>query len=435
MKNYWFITLFVLVGTTSFCQVENDSTKTKINRWFLDFSFGSSRGIKPYNDGYYSTENDKFLGEMNLNSVSIGARYYVNKIVTFKTDLSFDRFTPASGRSLDFDVAQYRWSLQSMFNINRLFGLEETSKFKLMPHLGFNMASLKTIKSSQNQTIGSPDYYLGVIYGVTPSYNFSKKAAVFIDLTILNNFRQHHTWDGNISDEKNNLVGQMSSISLGISYKLGKPIDSQIEEMKKEEKAKNDALEKRVADIETVLKDVDKDGVPDYIDQENNSLEGAVVDSRGVMLDKNKNNIPDEIEKLLEKSKSENGTASKGNDAAYENTLLKAINDGYICVFFETGKSNYMSSSNGSINYIVNYLFNNPEVKMDIIGYTDEIGSDDSNQKLGLDRADFVKSTLINLGIESYRLKAISGGEEQAYTPSTAETRSLARKVIFRIKK
>ncbi len=439
MRKYLSLILIILVASSSFSQESIDSAsikKPKINRWSIDFSFGSSRGIRPYNEGYFSTENEKFLGEFNLNSINIGARYYINKYVTFKSDLAFDRFLPTNDKSLDFDVAQYRLSIQTMFNINMLFGLDEFSKFKLQPHLGLNIASLKTIKSSQNQVIGSPDHIIGMIIGITPSYNITSKTNLFLDLSLINNFRQHHTWDGNVSDETNNLTGQMSNISLGISYKLGKPItNDEKEALKKLEEAKNNELEKRLTDVETKLIDTDNDGVPDLIDQEKSSLEGALVDSKGVMIDKNKNNIPDEVEKYLDKTNGKtNGSGLNNSEDSSNEMFKKAIDEGYICVFFETGKAVYSNSSKDAINYIQTFLITNPEAKIDLIGYTDDIGTSEYNQKLGLDRANNVKDTLVKLGIEPYRLKAISAGEDQTYNPSTQETRSFVRKVIFRIK-
>ena len=448
MKRYLLLLLFFFVSVTSSCQETIDSSstkKTKLNRWSVDLAFGSSRGINPYNDGYFSTENDKFLGELNLNSINIGARYYINKYVTFKSDLAFDRFIPTNKKSLDYDVAQFRLSIQTMFNINTLFSLKETSRLKLFPHIGINIASLKTIKSSQNQVIGSPDHILGLIYGFSPMYSITKKTSLFLDLSLVNNFRQHHTWDGNISDEKNNLTGRMSAITLGINYKLGKPIDNNFEEeSKKVEEANNNELQKRVSDIEVKLNDIDKDGVPDFIDQENNSIEGSVVDSKGVMVDKNNNTIPDEIEKYLVNNKIDNtsnpalnqsnSSNSVNNPSSNNDVFRKAINDGYICIFFETNKSMYMSSSKDSINYILIFLNSNPNLKLDLIGYTDEIGTSSLNEQLGLDRANNVKATLIKLGIDSSRLTAISGGEDQSYNPSSEVSRSLVRKVIFRIK-
>lgn len=439
MRKYVSLIVIILVTSNSFSQESIDSvgkTKPKINRWSLDLSLGSSRGIRPYNDGYFSTENEKFLGELNLNSFNIGARYYLNKNVTFKSDLAFDRFIPTNERSLDFDVAQFRWSIQTMFNINMLFGIDEFSKFKLQPHLGLNMAALKTIKSSENQTIGSADNILGLIFGLTPSYNISSKTNLFIDFSLINNFRQHHTWDGNVSDEKNNLSGQMSNISFGISYKLGKPIiNDEKELLKKQDEAKNNDIEKRLNDVESKLIDTDKDGVPDHLDQENSSLEGALVDSKGIMIDKNKNNIPDEVEKYLDKTNDKTNSSGLNNTLDSNNEMFKkAIDEGYICVFFETGKSAYLNSSKDAINFVQTFLITNPEAKIDLIGYTDDIGTSEENKKLGLDRANNVKEILIKLGIEPYRLKAVSAGEDQTYSPSTRETRSFVRKVIFRIK-
>ena len=439
MRKYLALIVVILAAGNSFSQESTDSigqTKPKVNRWSLDLSFGSSRGIRPYNDGYFSTESTKFLGELNLNSFNIGARYYVNKYVTFKSDLAFDRFIPTDSKSVAFDVAQFRWSIQTMFNINMLFGIDEFSKFKLQPHIGLNVASLETIKSSDNQAIGSADNILGLIFGLTPSYNITGKTNLFVDFSLINNFRQHKTWDGNPSDEKNDLSGQMGNISFGVSYKLGKPIvNAEKEMLKKQDEAKNNEIEKRLNDVESKLIDTDKDGVPDYLDLELSSLEGAIVDSKGIMIDKNKNNIPDEVEKYLDTTNGKaNGSGSNNSGDSNSEMFKKAIDEGYICVFFETGKSGYMSSSKDAINFVQTFLITNPEAKMDLIGYTDDIGTSEVNKKLGLDRANNVKETLVKLGIEPYRLKAVSAGEDQTYNPSTPETRSFVRKVIFRIK-
>jgi hypothetical protein len=105
MKNILSLLLIILLSFNAYSQKVIDSASTKkikLNRWSIDASFGSSRGIRPYNDGYFSTENDKFLGEVNLNSVSFGARYYVNKYVTFKSDIAFDRFLPTNNKSKYF---------------------------------------------------------------------------------------------------------------------------------------------------------------------------------------------------------------------------------------------------------------------------------------------------------------------------------------------
>jgi len=452
MRNFLSLSILFLSTSFAFSQVESDSAsikKTKIDRWSIDVSFGNSHGNRPYNEGYFSTENDKFLGEFNLNSVNLGARYFLNKYVTFKSDLAFDRFIPTNKKSLDFNVAQFRLSIQTMFNVNSVFGIKESSKFKILPHIGFNISTLKTIKSSQNQTIGSPDNMLGIIYGLSPMYNFSKKAAVFIDLELINNFRQHHTWDGNVSNESNNLTGVMSNMSIGISYKLGNPIVVvSDDELKKLEEAKVKELEKRVGDIETLMNDTDKDGVADYLDSENNSVAGVAVDSRGVMVDINRNGVPDELERYfeskygttdndkisIEKNKTSQLTGFDSKEMSKLDFLEKSINDGYISVFFEVNSTKPNTLSLDGVNFILTYLNSNLKAKVDIIGYADNAGNKSKNEKLALARANSVKKILVNSGIDETRLNVISGGEAQINNSSSQDTRSLVRKVIFKLK-
>ncbi len=451
MKKFLSLILLFSLANNTYSQESIDSAsikKPKINRWSLDLSFGSSRGIRPYNEGYFSADNEKFLGELNLNSFNIGARYYLNKYVTFKSDLTFDRFTPASNKSLDFDVAQFRWSIQTMFNINMLFGLDEFSKFKLQPHIGLNMASLQTIKSSANQAIGSPDNILGLIFGFTPSYNITSKTNLFLDFSVLNNFRQHHTWDGNVSDEKNNLNGVMSSMSIGISYKLGNPIvaasDGDLKKLEEEVKE----IEKRVGNIETLMNDTDKDGVADYLDNENNSVAGVAVDTRGVMIDINRNGVSDELERYfdskygttdsdkisIEKNKKSQITGFDSKEMSKVDFIEKSINDGYITVFFEVNSAKPNTNSLDGINFILTYLKINLNAKVDIIGFADNVGNKSKNEKLALSRSNNVKKILVNSGIDETRLNAISGGELQFNNSNGQETRSLVRKVIFKLR-
>jgi OmpA-OmpF porin, OOP family len=452
MKKILPLSILFLSTSFTFSQAINDSSsikKPKINRWSIDVSFGNSNGIKPYNDGYFSTENQKFLGELNLNSINLGARYYLNKYVSLKSDLAFDRFIPTDKKSKIFDVAQFRFSIQTIFNANSLFGIEKSAKFKIFPHIGLNIASLKTIKSSQNQAIGSPDQMLGYVYGISPMYNLSKKAALFIDLEIINNFRQHNTWDGNPSKESNNLNGVMSNMSIGISYKLGNPIVVvSDDELKKLEAEKVKGLEKRVGEIETLMNDTDKDGVADYLDSENNSVAGVAVDSRGVMVDINRNGVPDELERYfeakygttdkdkisVEKNKTSQLTGFDSKEMSKIDFLEKSINDGYISVFFEVNSTKPNTLSLDGVNFILTYLNSNLKAKVDIIGYADNAGNKSKNEKLSLARANSVKKILVNSGIDEARLNVISGGEAQINNSSSQDTRSLVRKVIFKLR-
>ena len=70
--------------------------------------------------------------------------------------------------------------------------------------------------------------------------------------------------------------------------------------------------------METQMNDSDKDGVPDYLDQENNSVAGVAVDTKGRMVDKNNNGVPDELERYLTNNYSTKESTTIANAAHRE---------------------------------------------------------------------------------------------------------------------
>ncbi len=179
-----------------------------------------------------------------------------------------------------------------------------------------------------------------------------------------------------------------------------------------------------------MMNDVDKDGVPDYLDSENNSIAGVAVDSKGVMVDINKNKVTDELEKYFEQKYSNTSTSDSQTtviDSKSTDFIKKSINDGYVSAFFESNSSKPTNLSVDGINYILMYLKNNPSSSIDIIGHSDEIGNSSSNEKLALARATTVKNILIKAGIESSRLNIVS----YFFVMLTQETSHNLSQVLF----
>jgi OOP family OmpA-OmpF porin len=271
----------------------------------------------------------------------------------------------------------------------------------------------------------------GLIVGFSPQFRITKTISVFGDVSFLNNFRQHFNWDGSNSDVSNNLSGQMASFSFGLSFSFGNEKihgDWAIIEDPKSKELKE--LESRIGDIETLMNDTDKDGVPDYLDVENNSLPGVAVDTKGRMVDLNNNGVPDELEKFVDKSITNNNN----NMAVSDGMVTKLINDGYIAAYFDTNKRVPTTASTDNIGFVLNYLKTNPGKSVDIIGYADEIGSTEYNDKLSSDRAESVKTILIKAGIEPSRLNILANGVDKSVDKSSEYARRLVRKVIFKIK-
>jgi outer membrane protein OmpA-like peptidoglycan-associated protein len=78
---------------------------------------------------------------------------------------------------------------------------------------------------------------------------------------------------------------------------------------------------------------------------------------------------------------------------------------------FATGKSELNSGASANLDRVSNFLSEYPERTAAIEGFTDNVGSDDSNQALSQRRADSVRSYLIRRGVQADRLSSTGRGE------------------------
>ncbi|MFA0961793.1 OmpA family protein [Roseivirga sp. BDSF3-8] len=104
-------------------------------------------------------------------------------------------------------------------------------------------------------------------------------------------------------------------------------------------------------------------------------------------------------------------------------------------IFFDFDKSSLKPESYPELNRTAEVLKNNPSVKIEIAGHTDNIGSDAYNQRLSERRANSVKQYLLNKGIAADRLVAKGYGESRpiATNDQEVEGRELNRRVEMKI--
>ena len=143
-----------------------------------------------------------------------------------------------------------------------------------------------------------------------------------------------------------------------------------------------------------IFSDVDGDGVPCY-QEVRNGTNPYIFDypKKVVKLEKE---IKKEEAKKIEKTK------PKG----FQPLLTQAR------IHFEFNKAEIKKEYMPYLNVISRYLKTHPNLKIKIIGYTDNIGSDNYNKILALKRAKAVKEALVRFGISPKRIEIIGKGKK-----------------------
>ncbi|MFL1501605.1 OmpA family protein [Pseudomonas sp. O64] len=99
-------------------------------------------------------------------------------------------------------------------------------------------------------------------------------------------------------------------------------------------------------------------------------------------------------------------------------------------VLFDTGKAELKYNSQNTIGQLAQYLADNPERKVRIEGFTDNVGGDVLNQRLSEQRADAVENALIKMGVDARRLTTQGYGKQFPVADNaSAQSRQLNRRV------
>src|SRR6476620_4115843 len=78
---------------------------------------------------------------------------------------------------------------------------------------------------------------------------------------------------------------------------------------------------------------------------------------------------------------------------------------------FDVDKATIKPESMGTLNMIVQILKDNPEIKFEIDGHTDNSGTPTHNLSLSQQRATAVKDQLVKLGVDAARLSTKGFGD------------------------
>jgi len=400
-------------------KTETTTESKDYNKWSVDLGGGFAKASNPMSPGYN-------IDATNLFSANLGARYMFNTKFGLKVEGYYDVLNNADDTP-EFESQVYGVSLQGVANLGRLLEFESwTNRIGLFAHTGVGLARL-----TNDDVIEDADRLGTFLIGLGGQVRLSNRIALTADFTMLNHFSQQRTWNGGeyLNTELRRKQGFDSTLyhaTIGLSIYLGKH-EQHADWYVFNADDKIDALDKRIGDLETMMNDSDKDGVPDYLDVEPNTIAGVAVDSKGRNIDKNGNGVPDELESYMD-------TKDKEVKQTLSAELGDLINGGYVNAYFDFGKDQPNAQSVGGINFLIKYLKENPSSSADVIGYADEVGDSEYNKALSARRAENVKKILVDAGIDGSRLTIKGNGEDTSVNKESAFARQTVRRVTFIIK-
>ena len=394
------------------------------NKWSIDAGAGvsilSSSGLS---EGY----NTPFP---NLWTMNGGIRYMFNNKFGVRVGGGFDQLNQA-GNSPKFATRIWNVNVQGVANLGRVLAFEEfTKNIGLLGHVGvgYGYMTSKNFKGVDN---------LGIItFGLTPQVRLSDRVTLLLSGTFNWYLTQQYTFNGeNLTKDVNmtpmrhvNFQGLNFTATAGLQIALGKKrVHADWYGVKREDKDDD----KKVAQNEKTV---------------NNHITrgGSDVAANGQRIENDKNALANNNVNNANDSDDE-GDVNNSNIASNQNTTTnniivesvdpakELIEKGYVNAYFGFDSSEPQDGSLWAVGFVANYLKQNPDAKLNIIGYTDQVGNAGYNEKLSKKRADAVKQLLVEMGVDTSRLASEGKGIDKGTKASSAGARRLVRRVSFEL--
>ena len=394
------------------------------NKWSIDAGAGvsilSSSGLS---EGY----NTPFP---NLWTMNGGIRYMFNNKFGVRVGGGFDQLNQA-GNSPKFATRIWNVNVQGVANLGRVLAFEEfTKNIGLLGHVGvgYGYMTSKNFRGVDN---------LGIItFGLTPQVRLSDRVTLLLSGTFNWYLTQQYTFNGeNLTKDVNmtpmrhvNFQGLNFTATAGLQIALGKKrVHADWYGIKREDKDDD----KKVAQNEKTV---------------NNHITrgGSDVAANGQRIENDKNTLANNNVNNANDSDDE-GDVNNSNIASNQNTTTnniivesvdpakELIEKGYVNAYFGFDSSEPQDGSLWAVGFVANYLKQNPDAKLNIIGYTDQVGNAGYNEKLSKKRADAVKQLLVEMGVDTSRLASQGKGIDKKTKAKSAGARRLVRRVTFEL--
>ena len=351
---------------------------------------------------------------------------------------------------------QYDVNISGVINLFNFDFLKRKSAAKVYLTAGYGlMAYNPVLYSSYNKGTGSVAVYNQTgKYGDDKNNDFIKEAyipvgmgakfrlsnVIALDLGYDMKFIDGDNFDGVYRNGNND---KFAYAHAGLEFALGSsskpdlnwanPIAMMYDELKDPTlRQEVEALKSRVTNVEQSVsdlkKDTDGDGVADQFDKCATSAAGARVDGSGCEIDTDGDGIPD----YKDSCPTEKGTVEL-NGCPDANTMMGKTSAGVDNIQFEYNSSVLKTESYSTLDKLSADLRGSSTAKLNLAGHASAEGTTEYNQQLSLDRANAVKTYLVNSGVDSRKVISRGYGETRPIASNeTEEGRIRNRRVEFR---
>ena len=377
------------------------------NKWSVDVNFGANKPTVGFTSGY-STRTPGFW---TLNG---GVRYMFNNKFGLRLGGGYDKFVEGK-KSPEFNSNIWNVNLQGVANLGRVLSFEDwTRDLGLLAHAGFGIGQLKGDYISKADNIGF------VTAGLTPQVRLSNRVSLLVDGSVYFYARQNRTFDGLSATTRRGFQTLSFTGTVGLQVALGKNL---VHADWYSQAAADGQLAERVAKAENSVAELAK----------------RLDNKEDKMVDTNGNRVPDEVENYINEkygslATNQSSTPSEAPASYSGQSARELIEKGYINVYFDFNSSEPQKSSLWAVDFVANYLKQNSGASVKVVGYADEKGSADYNQKLSNRRAEVIKKLLVDRGINASQLSFEGRGEDKTVNANSANARQLARRATFEVK-
>lgn len=361
--------------------------------------------------------NELYGGEIQYNGFSSPIKPELSFLYSPSVDFDTTRLNAESGKS-------YTSASSDIFRtaINGVYEYDKFTHFIPLAKAGLGYEEMANTFSGKNINSAFADF------GVGAKIPFTKQIALKLEaIYMLKNNK--HDWDSNLAL----LAG------LNIAFGKSAPVVQEVEEIKEVSFT-----------VVPPAADDDNDGIVNTNDQCPNTMAGVAVDANGCALDSDRDGVIDANDKC---PNTELGVAVDANGCKYDgdddndgvkNSIDKCPNspansevnsEGCPLVIdlhinFDNNSYKINDEFVDHVQNFANFLKGHTNYKARIVGYTNNIGEKNYNQKLSAKRANAVKDMLVEDGISADRISAFGMGEENPIASNaTAEGQAQNRRI------